>query len=169
MSPRPTVPSPDTAAKYREVVRLRTVGLSFDDIATRVGYASRSGAHDAYRAALKWWGTAPVEEARALEEERVEHLWRSVMARLQAVQGGDEIDTDEVLGVVNTAVKVLHRKAALLGLDAPRQVELANVEGSVLYTDIGQLLRERLDMVRAGTLADAAVSDLNGTNSDDPG
>ena len=148
-------------------MRLRTVGLSFDDIATRVGYASRSGAHDAYRAALKWWGTAPVEEARALEEERVEHLWRSVMARLQAVQAEGEIDTNEVLGVVNTAVKILHRKAALLGLDAPRQLELANVEGSVFYTDIGQVLRERLDMARAGTLSSDVVSDLNGTDRSD--
>lgn len=142
--------TPDVAAKYREVVRLRTMGVTFDDIAERVGYKSRGAAYEAYRAALRWWGAAPVTEARQLEEERLEVLWRTAMARLQLAQTSEESDTGEVLSVLNTAVNLMKRKAALLGLDAPRQVELAGTLETSVETDIGELLKERIGLVEAG-------------------
>jgi hypothetical protein len=162
-----TVPTPEVAAKYREVVRLRTLGVTFDDIAERVGYNSRGGAHDAYRAAIKWWASTPVDEARALEDERLEHLWRSVMARLQVAQNRPEPDTAEVVTVLNTAVNVMKRKASLLGLDAPRQVELAGVNGGPIATDVGELLRERIGLVRKGELPAAVEVSNNGVLNGD--
>ena len=164
MGPRPTNLTPEVASKYREVVRLRTLGVTFDDIADRVGYQSRSGAYDAYRAAMKWWGASPVQEARALEDERLESLWRSVMARLQVAQARDEPDTTEVVNVLNTAVNVMKRKASLLGLDAPRQVELAGLNGAPIVTDVGELLRERIGMARTGDLPPAAEVSQNGVS-----
>ena len=163
MGPRPTNLTPEVATKYREVVRLRTLGFTFDDIATRVGYESRQGAHDAYRAALKWWGAESCDNARQLESERLEHMWRSVMGRLQEAQQRDNVDTAEVLGVVNTAVSVMKRKASLLGLDAPRQVEIAGQDGAAITTDIGEMLRERIGMVRTGTLPAGLGRSENGS------
>lgn len=164
MGPRPTNLTPEVATKYREVVRLRTLGFTFDDIATRVGYESRQGAHDAYRAALKWWGAESCDNARQLESERLEHMWRSVMGRLQEAQQRNNVDTAEVLGVVNTAVSVMKRKASLLGLDAPRQVEIAGQDGGAITTDIGEMLRERIGMVRTGTLPAELRRSENGSH-----
>ena len=163
MGPRPTNLTPEVAEKYREVVRLRSLGYTFDDIAQRVGYESRQGAHDAYRAALKWWGAESVDNARQLETERIEIMWRSVMGRLQEAQQRPNVDTAEVLGVVNTAVSVMKRKASLLGLDAPRQVEIAGQDGGAITTDIGEMLRERIGMVRTGTYPAALQTSENGS------
>ena len=69
---------PETAQKYRQVVQYRAAGLTFDEIAERVGYRSRSGAKEAYDAALRWWGREAVDDLRTIEGERLESLWRKV-------------------------------------------------------------------------------------------
>ena len=45
---------------------------------------------------------------------------------------------------MNTAVKVSQRRAALYGLDAPRQVEISGEDGGPLRTDVGEILLERI-------------------------
>jgi hypothetical protein len=146
------------------------MGMTFDIIAERVGYASRQGAFEAYRAALKWWGKDAVDEARQLESERLERLWQSSMAQLGAAEreaievtygsGGQEERTvvfaPDVLAAVNGAINVSRRKSSLLGLDAPRQVELAGLDGGPVVTDIGELLRERMEAVTPGSTVTAA-------------
>ena len=86
MGPRPTNLTPETAAKYRKVLDLRVLGFTFDSIAEQVGYNSRSGAFEAYRAALKWWSAEAVSEARQFENERLERLWLSSMQQLVAAE-----------------------------------------------------------------------------------
>lgn len=175
--------TPETATKYREVIRLRVVGMTFDAIADQVGYASRQGAFEAYRAALKWWGKEVVEDARQLESERMERLWQSSAAQLMAAEreatevtyrpDGSEQRTvtfaPEVLAAVNNAVNVARRKATLLGLDAPRQVEVAGPDGGPVLTDIGELLRERMEAVNPGSTVTATpntTASQNGLHSE---
>lgn len=137
-------PTPAVAERYRRVVQLRSVGLTFDDIASRVGYDSRQAAHHAYKAALRWWGRPAVDEAQQLEDERLDLLWRTALERLDDARKRDDINTHEVLTIINTLLNIGKRRAGLLGLDAPRQVELAGVGGGALQTDVGELLRERI-------------------------
>ena len=59
--------TPEVLAKYEEVIRLRALGLSFQAIAERLGYAGRSGAREAYSQAIKLWGSEAVEELRVVE------------------------------------------------------------------------------------------------------
>jgi|6_EtaG_2_1085325.scaffolds.fasta_scaffold04942_7 hypothetical protein len=140
--------TPETYAKYLEVVRLRAVGLSFQQIADRVGYNSRQAAHEAYKAAIKLWGTETTEELRVVENERLDHLWRATMGQLEVAQRND--DPDLALAAINTGVRVGGRRAALNGLDAPRQLEVAaNLNGSI-HTDIGDILRQRIGLAKAG-------------------
>jgi hypothetical protein len=141
-------PTPEVAERYRRVVQLRSVGLTFDDIASRVGYESRQAAHHAYKAALKWWGRPAVDEAQQLEDERLDLLWRTALERLDTARQRQEVDTDEILRVANTLLNISKRRSGLLGLDAPRQVELAGVGGGALQTDVGELLRERIFAVQ---------------------
>lgn len=132
--------TPEQAERYREVIRLRTAGLKFHEIAERVGYKSRSGAKEAYDAALRWWGREAVNDLRTIEGERTEELWRQTFARLLS----NPDSTNEFVSLVNTAVKVSQRRAALYGLDAPRQVEISGEDGGPLRTDVGEILLERI-------------------------
>ena len=136
--------TPQQADRYREVVRMRAAGVTFDEIAKQVGYKSRSGAKEAYDRALKLYGQEAVADLRFLEGERLEQLWRRVFARIIAEP---DMTTAEMTSLVNAAVKVSARKASLFGLDAPRQVEVAGAGGGPLVTDVGQLLLERLEQL----------------------
>ena len=112
---------PETAARYRQVVNLKAAGLTFDEIADRVGYKSRSGAKEAYDAALRWWGNESVDQLRTVEGERLEQLWRRTFAKIVA---DPDMDSSELTALVNTAVRVSQRKSALFGMDSPERIEV---------------------------------------------
>jgi len=159
MGPRPKNLTPETAAKYREVIRLKRDGLTFDVIAERVGYASRQGAFEAYRAALKWWGQEATQEARLIENERLERLWQSSLQQLLAAE---RENTEQVVGsdgnvqrqmnyspdvenAIAGAVNVSRNRRGLLGLDAPKQMEISGQGGGPVITDVGKMFQDRLD------------------------
>ena len=135
--------SHEVLERYEEVVRLRSMGLSFQQIADRTGYAGRQGAREAYSQAIKMWGGEAVEELRTIENERLDHLWRTVMGQLETAQR-QQADAGTVVQIINSALNISKRRSALYGIDAPRQVELTGADGGALETDIGQMLRERL-------------------------
>ena len=135
--------SHEVLQRYEEVVRLRSMGLSFQQIADRTGYAGRQGAMEAYKQAIKMWGGEAVEELRTLENERLDHLWRTVMGQLETAQKQQE-DPSTIMQIVNSALNISKRRSALYGIEAPRQVELTGADGGAFETDIGQLLRDRL-------------------------
>ena len=141
---------PDTAARYREVVRLRMVGLTFDDIAEQTGYADRSGAKRAYDIALERWAVETVEQQRIVQTERLDDLWRRVF---REIARGD-------LDQVDRALRIEKRRAELWGLDAPKQHEVTGAAGGVLRTDVGDLLLARLQQLRdeQGPLVVASTS-----------
>lgn len=159
MGPRPTNLTPEVAAKYREVIRLRRDGLTFDVIAERVGYNSRSGAWEAFRAALKWWGQEAVQEARVVENERLERLWQSAFTQLLAAERENTeqvVDADgktqrqvhyspDVENAIAGAINVSRSKRGLLGLDAPKQMEISGQGGGPVVTDIGRMFQDRMD------------------------
>lgn len=140
--------TPEQASRYREVIRLRAAGLKFDEIAERVGYASRSGAKEAYDAALRWWGRETVDDMRTIEGERLEDVWRITFTRLLEC-ARDPDATAEMMAVANAAVRISQRRSALFGLDAPRQVELAGEDGGPIRTDVGDILLERIRSLAA--------------------
>ena len=154
--------SPETAAKYRRVVQLRTAGGSFDEIAEQVGYASRSGAKMAYDRALKWWGNEAVDDLRLIQGERLEQLWRHLFAQILADSQLDKPYRTERLS--NAAVNILKHQAALYGLESPKQVEISGEDGGAITTDIGEMLRERIGMAKAGVLSLDQGEEKNGSD-----
>tara|TARA_R110000744_G_scaffold42497_2_gene95914 strand:+ start:748 stop:1194 length:447 start_codon:yes stop_codon:yes gene_type:complete len=139
--------TPVQAERYRQVVQLRTAGVTFEVIAERVGYGGRGAAKDAYDSALRRWGRETIDEHRDLEGARVEELWRRTFARLAALPV--DADTEDFTRLVTSAVRVAKRKADLFGIDAPRQVELAGAGGGPIVTDVGEILRARLKQLGA--------------------
>jgi hypothetical protein len=108
------MPKHQLAALDREVaaLRLRQAGLTFDQIARRLGYANRSGAWHAVRAGLAATLQEPADELRGLELARLdalhEALWpKAIAGNLRAVDG---------------VLAIMKRRSRLLGLDAPKAV-----------------------------------------------
>lgn len=99
--------------KQRAALELRKEGHTFESIANELGYANPSGASKAVYAALKKTIQEPADELRKLELERLDVMLRSLWPKV--LQGSPRH--------VEIALKVMDRRTAYLGLDAPKQVE----------------------------------------------
>lgn len=107
------MPSADVIERERKVLELRLLGLTWDSIATNVGYASAGAAWNAYKRALVRTLQEPAEELRQQEAER---LNRMMTVHLQRAIQGDVPSATLVL-------RLMERRAKLLGLDSPTQIE----------------------------------------------
>ena len=143
--------TPEVLAKYEEVIRLRSLGLRFQAIADRLGYAGRSGAREAYSQAVTLWGGEAVEELRLVENERLDYLLRTVVAQIEQAVRETETSPGEISQLVNTAVNISKRRAALNGLDPARKHEISGIDGEAIQTDVGEMLRARLSTLEANT------------------
>ncbi len=95
--------------RQRKALQMRRDGADFDAIAEACGYSNRSGAYKAVMTALKKMMREPADELRSLELDRLDRLYTQ-MAR--KAEGGDEKAVDRCL-------RIMERRARLLGLDAP--------------------------------------------------
>lgn len=104
------------AQRQARAVELRKAGHTFQHIADELGYAGHQGAYKAVMTALKKTLQEPSDELRTLEVERLDSmlnaLWPQIIARNAYTPRAVEV-----------ALKVMDRRAALLGLDAPKVVE----------------------------------------------
>ena len=128
------------AARMRgqQAIKLRMAGANLEDIARQLEFKTPAGA---YKAIMRELGATAadmgegVEAVRQLELKRLDQmqfpLWPSVLA-------GDTAAT-------TTALRIQERRASLLGLDAPKQIE-ARVRVDVLSWN--QAIRDFLDIYR---------------------
>lgn len=147
------------AERRAEMVRLRAEGLTLEQIGQRFGIR-RDSVYHIIKGALDRMVREPTEELRALELARCDELWAEAMKTVKAfhpvmVQGGRVLEIPVVtpdgqpvldeagkpvttvaedhmpkLGAINTALKVMERRARLMGLDAPQRMQGAlTVEG----------------------------------------
>jgi hypothetical protein len=120
---------PEVAEKWAKALALRTAGATFDQIARQLGYASPSGAYEAVMSALKATLREPAESVRVMEVERLDRLmlglWKAATATATATdpRGPDLESLDRVL-------KIMDRRAKLLGLDAPQKVAATTPDGT---------------------------------------
>jgi len=131
--------NPDTVDKEKKVLELRRGGLTFDLIAQRLGYASASGAHKAYMSACKRIVYEDVVEVRKSEMDRLDIA--------QAAIWGDLTDTVNVdagtrARLVLALIKIMERRARLLGLDMPTkaQVEVSIYDRDTIDDEVKRLV-----------------------------
>ena len=128
------------AARVRgqQAIKLRMAGATLDDIAKQLDFKSAAGAYKSVMRELK--ATAQdmgegYEAVRQLELKRLDQmqfpLWPQVLA-------GD-------VAATTTALRIQERRAALLGLDAPKQIE-ARIRVDILSWN--QAIRDFLDVYR---------------------
>jgi hypothetical protein len=112
---------PDVAEKWGKALALRRAGATFAQIARQVGYAEEGAAHKAVMSAIKATLREPAEEVRTLEVERLDRLMLGVWQR--AIDGKSE--------AIDRVLKIMDRRARLLGLDAPRKLAATDPDGKM--------------------------------------
>jgi hypothetical protein len=130
----------DAQANKLKALELRKAGKSYDEIAKELGYRSKSGAHNAVMSALKKTLQEPANELRKLEVERLD-------AMLADLWESKKENTDRIL-------RIMERRAKLLGLDAPTKIAPTDPTGEKTYDPSGilsKLLPEITGRDQAGT------------------
>ena len=97
-----------------KAVTLRKEGYSYSEIAAHLGYNSASAAWDAVKRALAATIQEPCDELRKLELSRLDEMWKT--AYKQAMAGEP--------AAIAACLRILERRAAMQGLDAPKKTEL---------------------------------------------
>ena len=122
-------------AKLRaaEALELRAGGAEYAVIAQRLGYSNPSGAWDAVDRALKATLQEPADKLRKLELRRLDAMWLRAWTRFAG--GGLDAGAAGPL-----CLKIMQRRAELLGLDAPVAHEITGggggpIEWIVTYPD----------------------------------
>jgi len=107
------VPSPELVDKEIKVLELRRAGLTWQRIAEETGYADHTGAYAAYKRAIKRTMQQPADELREAELDRIDRLQLALWPK--AMKGDN--------ASVNTIVRLMERRARLLGLDLPIKIQ----------------------------------------------
>lgn len=136
------VPGHDEAqqlSRQSQAVIYRLSGLTYDQIAERVGYSDRSGARQAVLRALAAVRDDSVSELRDLENARLE---RANQAIWPAVISGD-------VAALRAWLRLAERRARLNGLDSPTQVAISTGTKAELEAAFGALREAALEYERA--------------------
>jgi hypothetical protein len=128
----------ESAKRDAEAARLRSLGLSFRQIAEQLKFSDASCAHRAYRRGL---AAVPVEagqELRATSLARLDiatqKVFEVLLRRHMLAQNGRVavdpatrqplVDDGPLLAAVDRLVKLEERRSKLLGLDSPAKVDM---------------------------------------------
>lgn len=111
-------PSAVTAKRKADAVALALSGMSYGQIAERVGYADRGAAWRAVMSVLRENVPANVDELRAVEGARLDALLTAYFAR--AMRGD--------LRAAEFVLRVIDKRNRLFGLDAPVRVDVRTTD-----------------------------------------
>jgi len=135
------------SVRAAKALKLRIKGYPWDEIATILGYANKSGPHNA---AKKWMYRTvkePADHLRRLEDERLNVLWRKAMEILDSIhpmlhQGKIVSDpktkkrlqnSAPILAAIERLISIMDRRAKLHGLDMPSKMALTDPTGEKPY------------------------------------
>lgn len=111
--------------RQQEAVRLRLRGYTWQEVADQVGYSSRQAAQRGAAALLDRIETEDVAAYRAVEEARLDLVWRKQLEHLEQFRPSQSgVGLSAVASAVSALVRVSERRSKLLGLDAPTKVDV---------------------------------------------
>ncbi|MFF4409825.1 hypothetical protein [Streptomyces sp. NPDC001404] len=117
-----------TAQRRAQAIALRLAGMDYQTISERLGYADRGAASKDVHRALESALEAESAAAETLRELEVQRLDRMQAAAWAKAAKGD-------LKAIETVLKVIDRRARLLGLDKPARTELTGADGGPLQVE----------------------------------
>lgn len=139
------VRNPDTAARDAVACRMRRDGRTYKEIADELYNGHPGRAYEGVQRAMLAIVREPAEELRNFELDRLDYLYAKTLEVLHrrhlTVQHGKVVtvlneagetvtleDDGPVLAAVQTLLKIQERRAKLLGLDAPKQIEIITLD-----------------------------------------
>jgi hypothetical protein len=140
--------------RERQALELRKAGATYAQIAKQLGYANEGGAHKAVGRALNVaikQRNIVAEDVRELELQRLDQMLLGLWADAKA---GKWHAIDRVL-------KIMERRSAYLGLDAPKKTELSGPEGRPIEVEqyVNLTVEQRNERILA--IVDAARARAN--------
>lgn len=159
------------AERDAEACRLKARSLSYRQIAEQLGYADHTGARRAVERVLAETVAEPAAELRQLELMKLDAMERAVLDVLErkhvtvsngkviysGTEGEPLVDDAPVLQAVDRLLKIQDRRSKLVGLDAPKRLEVITVDA--IDAEIARLtdeLERRLAAELGGVDADQA-------------
>ena len=103
--------------RWLDALELRKRGWTFERIADELDYAGPGGAYQAVMNALKATFREPVEEMRRLESARLDEMQEKISVNVGPGK-------DDGLPVVDRVLRIMDRRAKLLGLDMPSEQKI---------------------------------------------
>lgn len=124
--------NPEVFEKEKKVLELRRGGLTFDLIAERMGYANASGAQKAYERAC---ARIVYDDVTALRNAEMDRLDIAQAAIWNEVLRG-------TISAVTALIKIMERRARLLGLDVPTktQLEVTHYDRDTIDAEVQRLV-----------------------------
>lgn len=146
---------PVTVNNDAAATKLRGQGLTYQQIAEKLGMGSRTRAHEAVKRCLAETLGPPAEELRTLEAERLDDLTRKAYEILTAdhivIQHGKIVrdedgnpvrDHDPVLKAIDRILRVSAERRKLLGLDVPVRADVTVHQVDVTELALMEIIRE---------------------------
>ena len=145
-----------TAAERKQrAVELRKLGFSFQKIADQMGI-SQSGAHKMVVSALQELNERTVEGAEELRRLELERLDEWLLRIAQEIKNGN------VLGAIDRGIRIMDRRAKLLGLDAPQRAEIAGPDGGPI--EVADARERLLEMIERRARAKETEASLQSSH-----
>jgi len=113
--------------KQKQALALRLSGASYEQIAQALGFKNRSTAWHAVEDALTRAIQEPADEVRALEVQRLDRWLFNIDAQIRSGS----------LEALDRGLKIMTRRATLLGLDAPTKMAPTTPDGAQPYAGEG--------------------------------
>ena len=132
----------ESAERDREACRLRTRGMTYQQISDRLGYGSEGNARRAVQACLAAIQADGAEELRAIQLQQLDYLTEQALNVLESAHhvvtqagrivtdadGRPLVDHGPVLAAIDRLLKIQERRAKLMGLDAPIRQEVITLD-----------------------------------------
>ena len=144
---------PEVGARQAEALTLRATGMTYERISQELDYRAPSSAFRAVESAVKKTLQEPADELRTLELARLDSLQSGLWDK---AMGGN-------LKAVDRVLRIMARRAALLGLDAPIKKEItgdvtlrgfaenaalaAGLDPALVLAEAARILSEGMDSV----------------------
>lgn len=138
------------ADKRKQALALRVSGASYEQVANAVGFAHKSGAQHCIDAAIKDIYREPAKNLIQLECARLDAM---LLGLWQKARQGDT-------QAVTTVIRIMDRRAAFLGLDAPEKHIVSPGQPEATPAEARKLMQESFGAV---TPQSASEADPHGT------
>jgi len=155
-----------SAERDREACRLRTRGVTYQQISDQLGYGGEAHARRAVKLCLAAIQTEGAEELRALQLDQLDYLTAQALGVLERrhltitptgkivhADGEPVLDDGPVLQAIDRLLRIQERRAKLMGLDAPQRREVLTLDA--IDAEIAALAAE-LDRDQDGAATDPA-------------